>query len=97
MFFGKSKEKKNDGDFRFLVNVPDDIVASIVEGLLRSYDIPVKATADGNLDWVRLYMGNVMTNIDIYVKNKDYEKAKEILDNQMSIDEDSEIDGVPER
>jgi predicted nucleic acid-binding Zn ribbon protein len=61
----------------------DIIEAEIIEGLLKSHNIPSARKFRDNTEWIALIAGNTRSGIDIYVPSIFYDKAKEILDAEL--------------
>lgn len=67
-------------DFVHLIQVYNDVEATIVEGLLKEYNIPSIKKYKGNKGFMKVLMGTAL-GVDIYVKAQDFEAAKEIVEN----------------
>lgn len=72
----------------FLINTRDDIEASVIEGILSASNIAVTIKYRDAGGYLNIYMGNSVMGTDIYVSEKDYELAKEII--SAEIDAQSE-------
>lgn len=72
-------EHKDFDREEFLLNVPDDIEARIIESKLKLYGIPVMRKYRGSSAYVNLYAGNTVFGIDLYVPSRALEAAKEII------------------
>ncbi len=63
----------------FLLNVPGDIEARIIESKLKLYGIPVMRKYRGSSAYVNLYTGNTVFGIDLYVPSRALDIAKNII------------------
>lgn len=71
---------------KLLVNCRDDFEASMIEGLLRSADIPVHKQYRGTGHLLKVYSG-VGQDIDIFVPEDCYEEAKLLLESSHEMEE----------
>jgi len=67
----------------FLMSVPDDMEANIIESLLQSYDIPLLKKYRKSGGYMKIYMGMSNFGIDLYVPSRLLEKAKELTKDQV--------------
>ena len=83
----RKKDKKIEGE-TLLLTVNDQIQLDIIQSLLNSYDIPIYIRDELSGGFIRILMGSSYFDADIYVSEKDYEKAKDVLyGSQKPIDE----------
>lgn len=78
MFFNKNKEEKMI-DYELLMTSPNDINACIIEGLLNSNGIECELKYDADIEWMRVYIGRSLCNVNIYVKKDKIDEAKKLL------------------
>ncbi len=64
----------------FAVSVEDVVTAEIYKDMLKENDIPFTC---GEEDVVRVLFGGAMAAVEIYVDEKDLEKAKELYENLL--------------
>lgn len=67
-------------DLVHLVEVYNEIEADIVEGLLEENGIPSIRKYKGTQGYMKVLLGTSL-GVDIFVDPKDYEQAKEVLEN----------------
>ena len=76
-----SETRRGTGDdFVHLMQVYNDVEAEIVEGLLGEYNIQAIKKYKGTKGFMKVIMGTVL-GVDILVRSKDFEAAKEIIEN----------------
>lgn len=73
----------------FLINVADDIQASILISKLSAYDIPALKKYKEQGSFMPIYTGNSLFGIDLYVPSKLLSTAKEVLNDNSPVDADS--------
>lgn len=91
----KTDKKINNNTGKLVITATSDIHADLIESLLVSYDIPVVrkyALKAGGM--AKIYMGSFNSSVDIFVEEKLFEKAKEILSYQGDDNEDDIVDQV---
>lgn len=71
---------------KLLINCRDDFEAQIIEGLLRSAEIPVHKQYQGSGQVLKLY-GGMGQNIDIYVPADRLEEARLLLESSHELDD----------
>jgi hypothetical protein len=72
---------------QFLLSVPDDDEAAIIEGLLRSGGIPVWKTHREAGDYLQIRMGVTAYGIDLYVPSGLHADAKALIEAELPPDE----------
>jgi hypothetical protein len=83
----RKKDKKIQGE-TFLTTVNNQIQLDIIQSLLSSYDIPIYIRDELSGGFIRILIGSSYFDADIYVSEKDYETAKNVLfGTQKPIDE----------
>jgi hypothetical protein len=85
----KDKNEIIDDAPELLITVPNSTESSIIESLLNSYDIPVLRKAKGVGGLLEVYTGVTQFGVDLYVPSKLIEKAKNILENQVELQDNS--------
>jgi hypothetical protein len=80
----------NSDQEAFLISVPDDNQAILVESLLKAYQIPVLKRFTGLGHYFQLYWGFTVFGVDLYVPSQFLIAAKEILENRFE-EQDTEI------
>ncbi len=91
-FFGLDGSSVKDKDLELLTTATDRIYLSIIESVLKDNNIPYLVKDRGCGTVVKVVMGFSIFGADIYVLNKDIEKASELLEqfNTPSNDNDDE-------
>jgi len=87
----KEEVYENDQEV-FLMSVANDIEAEIIESLLETQGIPVFKKVSGSDSYLRIYMGGVIEGVSIFVPSKMLERAKDVIQSQPEIDDESEIE-----
>ena len=72
----------NSEEWKFLINVSDDIEADIVISLLKSHEIPARKHYPGGGVVSKVIVGTVK-DVDIYVDKAKYQSAKNLVENSM--------------
>lgn len=76
----EEKAEKNIYDHEvYLTTVSNNIEADVLESLLNSYKIPLLRKYREAGGYLSLYMGNVTSDIDIFVPSKLFDVAKELI------------------
>ena len=63
----------------FLINVADGVEADLVEGFIKSGNIPVLRNYKGAGDYLKIYMGMSHLGVDLLVPLSRLEEAKEMI------------------
>ncbi len=86
--FGLDKSTPPLKDLELLTTANDRIYQSMIEGILQDNDIPYLSKERGSGSAVKVITGFSVFGTDIFVLNKDIERAKELLEFLNAIPED---------
>ena len=86
--FGLDKSTPPLKDLELLITANDRIYQSMIEGILQDNDIPYLSKERGSGSAVKVITGFSVFGTDIFVLNKDIERAKELLEFLNAIPED---------
>ena len=81
----KSKEPS------FVVSISNTVLSEVYQDLLRENNIPFICRRDGANGYLKVITGGFLVTDDIYVKEEDYTKARELYDNYINGDENMEF------
>jgi hypothetical protein len=98
-------EAKDNNSYNFdelintvlLVSVSDDIQCKLIENMLLECDIPCYIKYEGCGTYLKVYMGNTVFGINIYVDESNLDKAKEIVDVYLSEKDNAEFIPLKEK
>ena len=71
-----------DGQTELLVSVYDDYEASVIESLLRAFEIPSMRVYKTSAGLMKIYMGVSNSGVDIHVPKDLIDKAREVLNSE---------------
>ena len=86
--FGLDKSTPPLKDLELLTTANDRIYQSMIEGILQDNDIPYLSKERGSGSAVKVITGFSVFGTDIFVLNKDIERAKELLEFLNAVPED---------
>ena len=89
-FFGLESATLKDNDLSHLTTVNDSVYLSIVESVLKDNDIPYLVKDRGCGTVVKVVMGFSIFGADVYVLNKDINKASELIEQFTMASNDDE-------
>ena len=89
-FFGLESATLKDNDISHLTTASDSVYLSIVESVLKDNDIPYLVKDRGCGAVVKVVMGFSIFGADVYVLNKDLEKASELIEQFTMASNDDE-------
>ena len=90
-FFGLESATLKDDDLSHLTTANDSVYLSIVESVLKDNDIPYLVKDRGCGTVVKVVMGFSIFGADVFVLNKDLDKASELIEQfTMASNDDDE-------
>ena len=89
----KSEEKNEElialyNEQVYLMNVRDEIEATVIESLLKDNSISVLKKFNESSGYISIVMGSSPTGIDIYVSQRNYIEAKAIIEAEIVSEEE---------
>ncbi|MBR2040491.1 MAG: DUF2007 domain-containing protein [Clostridia bacterium] len=74
-----------------VASVSNTVLSEVYQDLLRENNIPFICRRDGVNGYLKVITGGFLVTDDIYVKEEDYTKARELYDNYINGDENMEF------
>ncbi len=74
-----------------VASVSNTVLSEVYQDLLRENNIPFICRRDGANGYLKVITGGFLVTDDIYVKEEDYTKARELYDNYINGDENMEF------
>lgn len=74
-----------------VASVSNTVLSEVYQDMLRENNIPFICRRDGANGYLKVITGGFLVTDDIYVKDEDYTKARELYDNYINGDENMEF------